>query len=67
MKQLIGRCASEVLFCLGHWIHFPMDWFDWAWLYPAYNWLMDRSYRTQVWGGGVGPWRLNGNEDLNKP
>lgn len=67
MKQWIGRCASEVLFCLGDWINRPMSHWDWAWLYPAYNWLMDASYKTQVWGGGVGPWRLNGNEDLNKP
>jgi hypothetical protein len=63
MKQWIGCTASEVLFYLGHWIHFPMIWFDWAWLYPAYNWLMDASYTTQVWGGGAGPWQSNTIKD----
>jgi hypothetical protein len=56
MKQLIGRVASEVLYYLGDWIHYPMIWFDWAWIYPTYSYLMDRSYRIQTWGGAAGPW-----------
>jgi hypothetical protein len=59
MKQLIGRVTSEVLYCLGDWVSRPMSHWDWAWLYPAYNWLMDASYRTQVWGGGAEPWQVN--------
>ena len=57
MKQLIGRVVSEVLYYLGDWIHYPMIWFDWAWIYPAYSYLMDRSHRIQTWGGGNGPWQ----------
>ena len=62
MKQWIGRVTSEVLFCLGDWISRPMSYWDWTWLYPAYNWLMDASYRTQVWGG-AGPWQSNTIKD----
>jgi hypothetical protein len=56
MKQLIGRVASEVLYYLGHWIHFPMIWFDWTWIYPTYSYLMNCSHRVQVWAGAGGPW-----------
>ena len=63
MKQLIGRVASEVLFCLGDWVSRPMSHWDWAWLYPTYNWLMDASYTTQVWGGGAGLWQSNTIKD----
>jgi hypothetical protein len=62
MKQLIGRVASGVLFCLGDWVSRPMSHWDWAWLYPTYNWLMDASYTTQVWGGGAGPWQVDHTE-----
>jgi len=57
MKQWIGRAVSEVLYCLGDWISRPMSHWDWACLYPVYNWLMDASYRTQVWGGNDTPWQ----------
>jgi hypothetical protein len=63
MKQWIGRVTSEVLFCLGDWISRPMSYWDWAWLYPMYDWLMNASYRTQVWGGGAGPWQSNTTKD----
>lgn len=63
MKQLIGRTVSEVLYYLGHWIHFPMIWFDWAWIYPAYSYLMDCSHRVQTWSGNTGPWATT-EEDL---
>jgi len=36
MKLMIAYIA----YYLGHWISFPMYWFDWGWLYPAYNRLM---------------------------
>jgi hypothetical protein len=57
MKQLVARAASEVLYYLGHWIHFPMIWWDWAWLYPIYNRLMSASHAVQTWGGSTGPWQ----------
>ena len=56
MKQLVGRIASETLFYLGHWVHFPMVWFDWAWLYPVYSGLMNASHNIQTWAGNAGPW-----------
>ena len=56
MKQLIGRTVSEVLYYLGDWIHYPMVWWDWAWIYPAYSYLMDHSHRVQIWAGAAGPW-----------
>lgn len=36
---------------LGHWISKPMEWFDWGWLYPAYDWCMLRSAEldTEDW------------------
>jgi hypothetical protein len=57
MKQWIGGIVSQVLYSLGDWVSRPMYCWDWAWIYPGYNWLMDASYRTQVWGGGAGPWQ----------
>jgi hypothetical protein len=58
MKQLIGRAASEVLWFLGDWISRPMYYWDWDWIYPAYNWLMDSSYQIQVWAGNNSPWHF---------
>jgi hypothetical protein len=66
MKQWIGCTASEVLFCLGDWISRPMSHWDWAWLYPAYNWLMDASYRTQIWANSAGPWQSDTTKKENK-
>jgi hypothetical protein len=57
MKQWIGRAVSEGLFYLGHWIHFPMIWFDWAWIHKPYSYLMTWSHAVQVWSGGAGPWQ----------
>lgn len=56
MKKIIGRVLSEVLFYLGHWISFPMSWFDWAWLYPMYSQLMCWSCNVQNWAGNNKPW-----------
>ena len=56
MKQLVARAVSEVLYYLGHWTHFPMIWFDWAWLYLVYSGLMNASYDVQTWAGNAGPW-----------
>jgi hypothetical protein len=63
MKQLAGRFASEVLWYLGDWVSRPMYYWDWAGIYPVYNWLMDASYRTQVWAGNDGPWGLDTTKD----
>lgn len=62
MKQLIGRAASEVLWYLGDWVSRPMSHWDWVWLYPTYNWLMDASYQTQIWAGNDAPWNTNAIE-----
>jgi hypothetical protein len=66
MKQWIGQVVSEVLYCLGDWVSRPMSHWDWAWLYPTYNWLMDTSYDLQVWAGATGPWSPNTTEKENK-
>jgi hypothetical protein len=63
MKQLIGRAVSEVLFYLGDGVNRPMSHWDWAWLYPVYNWLMDASYRMQIWAGNDAPWQLHNTKD----
>ena len=63
MKQWIGGVISEVLYCLGDWVSRPMYYWDWAGIYPVYNWLMDLSYRTQVWAGTDGPWDLDTTKD----
>jgi hypothetical protein len=57
IKQIAGRVASELLFYLGHAIHYPMIWFDWAWIHPAYDRLMTWSHQTQIWAGNTGPWK----------
>jgi hypothetical protein len=57
MKQWIGGIVSQVLYSLGDWVSRPMYYWDWAWIYPGYNWLMDTSYRTQIWAGTDGPWQ----------
>lgn len=60
MKQLVARMASEVLYYTGDAVSRPMVWFDWAWLYPAYNWLMTASHTVQLWSGNELPWtRVN--------
>jgi hypothetical protein len=56
MKKLLARIASEVLYYLGHWISFPMQWFDWGWIYPTYNRLMCWSSNIQDWAGNNKPW-----------
>lgn len=58
MKKLLSRIASEILFCLGDWISYPMAHFDWAWLYPTYNKLMWLSMGVQIWGGTDNPWTI---------
>lgn len=57
MKKILARIASEVLYYLGHWISYPMHYFDWAWLYPIYNRLMMYSNDIQDWAGNDKPWK----------
>jgi len=57
MKKIIARIVSEMLYYLGHWISFPMQWFDWTWLYPIYNQLMNCSSNIQDWAGNDRPWK----------
>jgi len=57
IKKVFARILSEVLYYLGHWISFPMHWFDWAWLYPTYSRLMLWSSKIQDWAGNTKPWQ----------
>jgi hypothetical protein len=57
MKKIIARIFSEILYCMGHWISFPMCYFDWAWLYPIYHRLMIWSSDVQDWAGNNKPWK----------
>ena len=57
MKKVFARILSEILYYLGHWISFPMNRFDWAWLYPVYCRLMLWSCDIQDWAGNEKPWR----------
>jgi len=56
INKVLARVASEILFYLGHWISYPMNWFDWAWLYPMYSKLMCWSLDIQEWAGNEKPW-----------
>jgi hypothetical protein len=56
MKRITGFILSWLLWVIGDLIGRPMVSFDWAWLYPAYNWLMLTSSDLHAWGG-IGPWR----------
>ena len=47
---------SYVYYFFGHIISKPMHWFDFWWLYPAYNKLMIKSYEIQERTGN-GPWK----------
>jgi len=46
---------SWAMYWVGDAISRPMHWFDWAWLYPAYNRIMCLSGDVQ--GDGTGPWK----------
>jgi hypothetical protein len=63
MKQWIGGVVSGVLYCLGDWISRPMYHWDWSRIYPVYNWLMDSSYRIQVWAENNSPWQVDTIKD----
>jgi len=56
MKKITGRILSEILYQLGNIISYPMLWFDWAWIYPAYDILMSGSYNIQQWSKNKTPW-----------
>ena len=55
-NKICARIVSEILYYFGHWISFPMHWFDWAFLYPLYNNLMFWSISVQDWAGNDKPW-----------
>ena len=57
MRKIIGYILTWILFGLGDLISRPMNRFDWAWIYPAYNNLMLWSYNTQEWAGNSSPWK----------
>ena len=54
-KILIGDVMSYILYWLGHIVSRPMLWFDWAFLYKTYNYLMIKSADIQH-KTGKGPW-----------
>jgi hypothetical protein len=56
VKKIIGYLLSWILYWLGHLISYPMNYFDWPWLYPLYNRLMLSSYSIQRWAGNITPW-----------
>jgi hypothetical protein len=56
MKKFIGYIVSWTLFWLGDLASKPMNYLDWAWLYPIYNCLMSLSLDVQDWSGAAGPW-----------
>ena len=56
IKKVFARILSEVLYYLGHWISFPMYWFDWYWIYSIYNKIMLWSSEIQDWAGNDKPW-----------
>ena len=56
IKRIFARILSEILYYLGHWISFPMSWFDLGWLYPTYSRLMCWSSNIQDWAGNDKPW-----------
>ena len=58
MRKIIGYTLTWILYGLGDLISRPMNRFDcMSWLYPAYNWLMLRSYDVQHWAGNNSPWK----------
>ena len=57
IKKVFARILSEALYYLGHWISFPMHWFDLGFVYPIYNRLMCWSSDIQDWAGNDEPWR----------
>lgn len=56
MKKIIGYLVSWLLYWLGDLISYPMNYFDWSWLYPLYNRLMLSSCSIQRWAGNITPW-----------
>ena len=56
MKKAIAYILSWILYGLGDLVSRPMQWFDWNWLYPLYNWLMLNSLAVQDWAGNQKPW-----------
>jgi len=56
MKKIFARVISEIFYYMGHCISYPMTWFDWSWLYPAYSSLMCASYDIQLWADNELPW-----------
>lgn len=57
MRKILAYILSWILFGLGDLISKPMNWFDWGWLYPAYNRLMLWSYDIQEWASNNCPWK----------
>ena len=56
MKKFTAYILSWLLFWLGELISYPMNYFDWYWIYPVYNKLMLTSGNIQNWAGNITPW-----------
>lgn len=63
MKKSIAYIVSLTLYGIGEGLSKPMQWFDWAWLYPVYSKIMITSFKIQDWAGNEGPWRVTVNND----
>ena len=63
IKKFVGFAGAWTLYYLGDWVHWPMIWFGWSWIYPIYNVLMTCSGEVQHWAGNTGPWRPYTIED----
>ena len=50
--------VGYLYFYIGNIISKPMNYFDWGWLYPLYNWFMLRSVDIQI-ETGKGPWTMH--------
>lgn len=57
MKKILARIISEIFYYFGHWVSFPMHWFDSAWLFSIYSKLMCWSCDIQNWASNESPWR----------
>jgi hypothetical protein len=56
MKKFLAHILSWLLYWLGNLISYPMNYFDWSWIYPVYNKLMLTSNNIQNWAGNTTPW-----------
>lgn len=57
IKKLLSFTGAWVLFYLGHWTSFIMNFPLFYWLFNFYSWCMVNSLKIQEWGGLKSPWK----------